>query len=157
LRTIGPHELKERFPKLVQGSFERKSNATARYNCIAFAAGDERHWWEAGANGGRYYWPPSIRQSTTVDGVAEIFTAKGFELTNNRDVESGYEKVAIYVSMDDFEFSHIAVSDGTVWKSKLGKGQDIEHCSLDVLEGDQKDEYGIVDRILRNPLKGDKK
>ena len=49
--------------------------------------------------------------------------------------------------------SRVAKSDGRVWKSKLGKGQDIEHFSLDVLEGNEADEYGIVERILRRPLK----
>jgi hypothetical protein len=66
--------------------------------------------------------------------------------------ESGYEKIAIYASLEDLEFSHVARSDGRVWKSKLGKGQDIEHYSLHVLEGDQADEYGIVERVLRKPI-----
>lgn len=37
--------------------------------------------------------------------------------------------------------------------SKLGRCQDIEHSSLDLLEGDQHWEYGIVERILRRPIK----
>jgi hypothetical protein len=50
------------------------------------------------------------------------------------------------------EFSHIARCDGKVWKSKLGKGQDIEHNSLAVLEGDQADEYGLVDRVMKRAI-----
>jgi hypothetical protein len=84
--------------------------------------------------------------------VTQIFTALGFQLTSNHNVELQYEKVAIYVSLEDLEFSHIAWSDGLVWKSKLGSGQDIDHYTLDVLEGDQIDEYGIVDRVLRKPI-----
>ena len=135
-------------------TYDKKSDATARYNCIAFVAGDERHWWEAEGNGGRYYWPPFIRRSTTVETVSRIFISEGFEITDNREIEPGHEKIAIYTSLDTFEFSHIAKSDGRVWKSKLGKGQDIEHYSLDVLEGDQADEYGIVECILRRPKAG---
>jgi hypothetical protein len=36
--------------------------------------------------------------------------------------------------------------------SKLGSGQDIHHYSLDVLEGNEKDEYGVVDVILRKAI-----
>lgn len=155
MRTISPDELRKRFPKLAPGTFEPKSKATGRYNCVGFAAEDERHWWEAGCNGGRYYWPPRPhRQITDVAGVAEIFTAQGFEPTDNREIEPGYEKIAIYSSLDTLEFTHIARSDGQVWKSKLGKGQDIHHFSLDVLEGDQEDEYGIVEVVLRRALPG---
>jgi len=73
--------------------------------------------------------------------------------TNNRTVEFGYTKVAIYVELEDVEtYSHVAISDGLEWKSKLGKGQDIAHDSLDLLEGDQADEYGLVAIILRKPI-----
>jgi hypothetical protein len=82
-----------------------------------------------------------------------MFTVQGYKPTKNRKVEPGYEKVAIYVDLTDMLPSHVAVSDGRVWKSKLGKGQDIYHSSLDVLEGTEKDEYGIVERVLKRPIK----
>jgi hypothetical protein len=118
---------------------------------MAFANGDERHFWEPNRPGGRYYWPPDIKQDNTVDAWEQVFLNKGYERTDDRKVEAGFEKVAIYVGLDDMLASHVAISDGYVWLSKLGKGQDISHSSLDVLEGDQEDEYGIVDRILRRP------
>lgn len=128
------------------------SKATARYNCIAFAAGDERHWWQGELHGGRYYWPPHLRKTTDVETVSQIFTSDGFTFTGNQESEPGFEKIAIYVSLEDLEFSHIARSDGHIWKSKLGKGQDIHHYSLAVLEGDDADEYGIVERVLRRAI-----
>jgi hypothetical protein len=128
------------------------SKATPRYNCIAFVVGDERHWWEGECNGGRYGWFLGLPRKTDVKTLVRAFTERGYELTDNRNIEPGYEKVAIYVNADDLEFSHIAHSDGVVWKSKLGKGQDIHHYSLDVLEGDEIDEYGIVDKVLRKPI-----
>lgn len=152
MRTITPRELNGRFPKLVAGAFLPTSKATPRYNCIAFAAGDERHWWQGERNGSRYYWPYGFPRTTDVKTVARIFKERGFELTENRDVESGFEKIAIYADIDDLEFSHIARSDGTVWTSKLGSGQDIHHFSLDVLEGNEMDEYGVVDSVYRRPL-----
>jgi hypothetical protein len=152
LRTLGPEELQTKFPKLVSGSYQRKSLSTPRYNCVGFANKDERHWWEAGRYGGRFYWPPHVKQSNTVDVIAQIFISDGYTLTDNQEIEPGWEKIAIYVSLEDMEFSHVARSDGEVWKSKLGKGQDIDHHSLSVLEGDNGDEYGIVDRILKRRI-----
>jgi hypothetical protein len=69
--------------------------------------------------------------------------------TDSRENEAGFEKIAIYVDLTDMLPSHIARSDGVAWKSKPGKLQDIEHLSLDLLEGDQYWEYGIVERILK--------
>jgi hypothetical protein len=103
--------------------------------------------------GGAYYWPPGIRQSDDLESWVEMFLVEGYEPTANREVEPGFEKVAIYVDLGDLLPSHVAVSDGRVWKSKLGKGQDIFHSSLDILEGIEKDEYGIVERVFRRPLK----
>lgn len=153
LRTITSVELQARFPKLGAGNYKRASLATARYNCLAFACGDERKWWEP-QPGGRFYWPPNAQRDTSLTTVTRIFTADGYAETNDRNIEAGYLKAAIYVDMQDFDtYSHVAMSDGVVWKSKLGKGQDIEHDSLDLLEGDQKDEYGIVATILRKAIR----
>jgi hypothetical protein len=153
LRNLTPEELRSKLPKLLPDNHETKSKATPRYNCVAFANGDERHWWEPGLFGGAYYWPPNIKQSDELESWVEMFTVQGYKPTKNRKVEPGYEKVAIYVDLTDMLPSHVAVSDGRVWKSKLGKGQDIYHSSLDVLEGTEKDEYGIVERVLKRPIK----
>ncbi len=81
-----------------------------------------------------------------------MFTRQGYELTEDRNIEAGFEKIAIYVDLEDMAPGHVAKSDGIAWKSKLGRYQDIEHASLDLLEGDQYWEYGIVERILRRPI-----
>jgi len=66
--------------------------------------------------------------------------------------EGGFEKVAIYVDLD-LSPTHVAkqLPSGR-WKSKLGKGHDIEHDTVDALEGDQMDEYGIVAQYLRRRI-----
>ena len=152
VRTITPVELQARFPKLGGGNYKRASLATARYNCLAFACGDERKWWEP-RPGGRFYWPPNAQKDTSLATVTRIFIADGYVETAYRNVEAGYLKAAIYVDLEDIDtYSHVAMSDGAVWKSKLGKGQDIEHDSLDLLEGNQEAEYGIVATILRKAI-----
>lgn len=151
MRNLTPAELQAKFPKLNSGNHQHKSNATPRYNCMAFANNDERTWWEAGMHGGRYSWPSKVPD--TLEGWVKIFTEQGYEITPNREIEPGFEKVAIYVDLADMLPAHVAKSDGHVWKSKLGRCQDIDHSSLDLLEGDQHWEYGVVDRILRRPVK----
>ena len=118
---------------------------------MAFANHDERHWWEAGRFGGRYVWPE--KTPDTLEGWTDIFVKQGFEVTNFREIEKGFEKVAIYIDFSDMRPGHVAFSDGVVWRSKLGRSVDIEHASLDLLEGDQNWEYGIVERVLRRPIK----
>jgi hypothetical protein len=117
---------------------------------MAFVNGDERHRWEFGRYGGRFYWPDGLGDS--VDDWAEIFIRQGYAVTDvtDRDAEPGYEKMAIYV--DRKGASHVAMSDGTSWKSKLGSYQDIEHATLDLLEGFEKCEYGSVVVILKRKL-----
>ena len=117
---------------------------------MAFANGDERHWWEPAMNGGRYYWPIYAKNRDTLAAWIEVFTGAGYERSDNHDAEPGYEKVAIYVDLDLIP-THVAASDEDGWKSKLGKGQDIWHATLESLEGNQEDEFGIVECVLRRP------
>jgi hypothetical protein len=120
---------------------------------VAFANDDDRHWWQAHCHGGRFYWPPNVRHEDSLEAWIELFVSEGYEPTDNREVEADFEKVAIFVDLNDMMPSHVAKSDGRVWKSKLGRGQDIEHSKLDVLEGGECDEYGIVDRIFKRALR----
>jgi hypothetical protein len=151
MRNLTAHELEAKLPKLTGHNYRKTSDASARYNCMSFANDRDRQWWEAGLHGGRYYWPPNTPD--TLDGWVKIFTDDGYEITTVREVEAGFEKVAIYVDLKDTLPSHVAKSNGSVWKSKLGRYQDIEHSTLDLLEGDTLWEYGVVERILRRPVK----
>lgn len=151
MRNLTPSQIEEKWPKLRRDNHAVTSRATGRYNCMAFANDQQRRWWQAGLQGGRFYWPHKI--ADTLEGWVEIFTRQEYELTDNRDIEPGFEKIAIYVDLGDMLPGHVAKSDGRCWKSKLGRFQDIEHASLELLEGDDNCEYGIVERILRRPLK----
>jgi hypothetical protein len=151
VRNLTPEELQKKWPKLRPGNHAVKSHATRRYNCVAFGSKDERHWWESGIYGGGIFWPAGIPD--TLDGWVEIFSRGGYEITTSRNVEAGFEKIAIYVSPHDGRPEHLAICDGLSWKSKLGRYQDIEHATLDLLEGQQECEYGTVGKILRRSIK----
>lgn len=64
-----------------------------------------------------------------------------YKVCESGSLESGIEKIAIYVD-DSGIPQHVArqLQDGT-WTSKLGKEEDIQHNLLEALEGDL---YGKV-------------
>ena len=149
-RTLG--ELQKLFPKLRIGdNFQHTSEATPGYNCVGFANGDSSKWWQFGIRGGGYYWPVDL--GDTLEAWVELFAREGYSPAENGEIEPGVEKIAIYANLKDFSPSHVAKSDGTTWKSKLGRLQDISHVSLDLLEGPGDNDYGFVQRILQRPLK----
>jgi hypothetical protein len=128
---------------------------------MAYVNGDERRWWEHPSEAGygrsfrrKNYWPPHfVRFGTTLEAWVAIFEAQGYVSTENYENEVGFDKIAIYVKLANLSPSHVAKSDGRVWKSKLGKGHDIEHASLELLEGEQEDEYGIVAQVLKKEIR----
>jgi hypothetical protein len=74
----------------------------------------------------------------------------GFRVCETADLETDVVKIAIYVDRDSLP-SHVArqTRNGT-WKSKLGiRGKDIEHDSLELLEGYEQDEYGQVAKLMK--------
>jgi len=151
LRNLTPEEFQKKWPKLRPDNYRQASHASPSYNCLAFVNGDERHNWEFGRYGGRFFWPEGVPD--TLEGWTEIFFRQGYAVTDatDRDAELGYEKIAIYEEPEGYY--HVAMSDGTSWKSKLGAYQDIEHQTLYLLEGSQNCEYGKVVVILKRKSK----
>jgi len=126
-------ELEEDCPGLANSSYEISSPRDPRYNCVAFAVGDTtQFWYDANVSG--YYWPPGTPSADTLDGWVKVFADHGYSETPDSSLEPDYEKVAIYVSADGPE--HVARQKASgVWTSKMGKGHDIDHPTLAVLEG----------------------
>ena len=122
------------FAKLSTDGYTRTSDATPDYNCIAWAAGDNTQWWEPDTSN-LGYWPPGVERKRTVRAYRAAFAAIGYAPCRMPDLESGYEKIAIYVSNNPKIPQHAArqLPNGK-WTSKLGFGDDIEH-TLDSLNG----------------------
>lgn len=130
--------LKRDFPKLNWQTFKEKSEATFKYNCIAFAVCDESQpWWP---NRDDHYWPSEeegIPQKETVAAfIAAYGTKRYFACGKDDSLEVGFEKIAIYANPETQKPTHAARqrSDGGWW-SKLGGGIDIWHDSLAELTG----------------------
>jgi hypothetical protein len=148
-------KLRRLFPKLFGGQYGLTSGRTKRYNCIAWALGQNDAWWEASLDG---YWPKGIPDDGSVQAAIQLFESFGFACTHLGDVgfEIGVLKVAIYGDGGSYTHAARQLPSGR-WTSKIGRLQDIEHDSLDALTSvanrigtDADQAYGVLVQIMRN-------
>ena len=119
------------FPNLRSQGFTVAEPPSDRYNCIAYAAGDNNRWWEYTR---RHYWPSYATRSARIESLQEVFAGLGFEECDDGSIEPGYQKVALYE--DDGEYQHASIQmPSGAWRSKMGEGPVIEHFSPDSLSG----------------------
>ena len=135
------------FPDLGRSDYKVTSDESPEYNCIAWAAGDTSRWWWPISP---YYWPPEVPMEESLESFQIVFESMGYLECGTSALEQGYTKIAIYVN-NVGEPTHAArqLDDGN-WTSKLGTWEDIEHDSLQTLEGSAS-LYGTVALILRRP------
>lgn len=133
------------FPNLQGSSYGITSPATPDYNCIAWAAGDTARWWWP--NPLFSYWPQGAPLEETLAAFVQAFATLGFIPCDDDTVESGFEKIAIYVNSQGKPTHAARQLPNGRWSSKLGKQVDIEHS----LVGLTNSEYGSVARILKRP------
>jgi hypothetical protein len=136
---------RQAFPNLEKEGWQQTSAASEKYNCIAWAAGQQAQWWWP-YHHPVYYWPEGVPRELSVDRFVQAFASVGLEPCEHEDLEPGFEKVAIFAI--DRKPTHAArqLPDGQ-WTSKLGKNIDITH-SLRGLEGPV---YGQVAGYLKRP------
>ncbi len=144
-------QLEQDFPKLTGGGYSIQSPEDSAYNCVAFAVGNLTQTWQwMPYRTGGYYWPPGIEGDGSIQDWIKVFTIHGYRVCNDGTFEKGLEKVALYVDAEGVP-THVAKQDITTgkWMSKLGKtGHDIDHISLEVLAGFERDEYGRVAQYM---------
>jgi hypothetical protein len=106
-------------------SWKKSSEPSIEYNCIAWALGFNHIWMWPSEN---YAWPRPTPSIVTIQEFIEIFALFGYEQCNTEIYESGYDKIALYVTFDE-QPQHAARQRGTdgIWESKLGSGIDITH------------------------------
>jgi len=135
-------DIENDFPQLRGGSYLPTNPPDPAYNCVAWAVGDTKNFWQLADVGG-YYWPPGVPD--TADGWMEIFRLHGYAETDDPSLDLVWEKIAIYIDAEGSP-QHVARQKASGrWTSKLGSGRDIEH-DLDALEGDM---YGKVCVIMQ--------
>jgi hypothetical protein len=121
-------DLERLFPGLALDACVVSSAESTAYNCIAWAVGEAHRWWQPGV-----YWP--LPPGDDLADLIRLFAALGYMACDNEDLESGYEKVALYAD-DAGEWTHAArqLPDGW-WTSKLGQSVDIRHRTPGALAG----------------------
>jgi hypothetical protein len=132
----------EAFPRLSASRYTLTSVATPRYNCIAWAAGDDRRfWWPSPSP--FFYWPPDAPREPTIQAFVAAFGLFGYMVCSKEDCEEGIEKVAVF-ALDGVP-THAArqLPEGS-WTSKLGSQLDLSH-ELRAVEGPL---YGQVAVLL---------
>jgi hypothetical protein len=162
IRNLSKEKIISLFPLLgFDTNFAITSDASASYNCIAWAFEETGVWMEPGAMWRTpqvdvtYFWPADAEESSEITGIINIFKQRGYNICETWEHEAGYEKVALYVRSWTTRFSHasreLTVGDSCgVWTSKLGKGNDICHSSPYFLEGILYGEiYCIMKRISK--------
>jgi hypothetical protein len=147
--TMRDLDLEADCPGLLTGQYEIKSPRDTKYNCVAFAVGDTKHfWYDAGITG--YYWPPGTPSADTLEGWIKVFADHGYQDAADDSLEPEYEKIAIYATHETPE--HVARQKASgVWTSKMGRGHDIDHATLAALEGET---MGKVIKIMKRRCQG---
>ena len=99
-----------------------------------------------------YYWPPKAFRSEGIEGLVGAFQEIGYEQCRGKSIETGFEKVALYVDQDGF-WTHAAKQrTGGEWTSKLGDCGDIHHRTPHAVASTL---YGQVMYYMRRPVMQD--
>ena len=138
--------LEDVFPGLRGQPYRIQSPRDDRYNCIAFAAGDDRNWWWPDA-AGEDTWPAGVARTETVDAFRDAFATLGYVVCAGDQLEPGYEKVVLFALIGVPKHAARQLPSGR-WISKLGPSEDIEH-GLHDLTGSV---YGAVVLVLKRPV-----
>ena len=136
--------LRRAFPAL--RDYSLTSPKEQRYNCIAWAAGDDAQWWWPDPRTD-HYWPTEAPTERSVTAFIVAFNSLGYEPCADGSLDVGFEKVGIYESSSGVEHMARQLPTGR-WTSKLGGAEDIEHATPTELEGIQ---YGTVVQYMRRP------
>lgn len=137
------------FPGLQGSGYQITSPKDDTYNCIAWAAGDTGTWWWPNP-GPKQFWPAGARAEESLAAFQEAFATLGYSTCSGEELESDYEKIALFADAQGFPLHAAGQLPNGRWTSKLGELEDIEHA-LRNLEGV---EYGSVVVILNRPLAG---
>ena len=145
-----PLNIEARLPNLHwPDDYTKESERDRRYNCIAWASGSNtvRYWPKVRG----YRWPENISQAETPEAFTQFFSIQGYEACHIPDLEAGFEKIAIYTSGNDVLHAAKQLTSGH-WISKLGEQEDIEHKSLQNIEGGNGLwDYGQASIFMRRP------
>lgn len=138
-------------PYLNDANCVKTSERDPIYNCIAWAAGDDKRWWWPSTRRGVSYWPQGVPREETVDAFVAAYATKGFRECADGALESGVEKITLFARMErgmvipTHATRQLASGD---WSSKMGPLEDISHTTADAPRGPM---YGLPVCYLARP------
>jgi hypothetical protein len=140
--------LERKFPKIKDAGYRVTSAETEDYNCIAWTIGRDDIWlWPIPK---QIPWPIDIKRDEKLSTFIDFYQMFGYDISENEELESGYEKIAIYMNPETEIVTHGArQTELGKWSSKLGPYKDIEHSTLESLTGP---DYGIVAIIMKRKI-----
>lgn len=147
-----PLDIEARFPNLKRSEYRKTSEKNIVYNCIAHAAEVDTLWWWPSDDIG-VYWPSGAQKEETIDSFVQAYAEIGYKSCDNREIEPGFCKIAIYVDEDGNPTHAARQLPCGEWTSKLGRSEDIQHRTLEAV-GDQHDGsigYGRVAVLMKRP------
>jgi len=105
---------------------------------------DNSQWWWPR----RGFWPCAVNPNDSVlDAFEALFSEQGWTETDDRTLETGFAKIALYAKNDVITHAARQLPTGE-WTSKLGKHVDLAH-KIDELDGPM---YGAVFRIYKKSI-----
>src|SRR5437899_10500914 len=130
------HLLESLFENLGEGGYDhdRVSPRSIEYNCLAWAAGDvQRRWWPIDLGG--WWWPPQLPKEETLENFIRAFESLGYTRCGHANLETGIEKVALFVDEQGVPTHAARQLESGAWTSKCGQLEDIEHKTLVNIQG----------------------
>lgn len=140
-------------PYLTDGTFDITSECSPTYNCIAWAAGDDKNWWWPAEDG---YWPEGAPREETIGAFVQAYQTLGYEICLDGALVVGWEKIAIFGSgrEGEEEPTHVALQlENGEWTSKMGPLEDIRHGDAEAVRGPL---YGRLICFMSRPRLGAK-
>jgi hypothetical protein len=130
---MSEQDIKIEFPGLAS-SFYITSPKDPDYNCIAWAANNNDLWWWPDRQSTKY-WPLGIERAETIDAFIKAYETIGYNVCDNGNLESGYDKIAIFVNDRNIPTHAARQLNNGHWTSKLGGWEDIEHYNVEGVAG----------------------
>ena len=124
------------FPNLKESDYQKTSDESEDYNCLAWAVHDNSKKWDPDELE-QNYWPPGVPREVEIEAFRAAFQTKGFEDCDDGSLEDGIEKLAIYATSNGKPTHAARQLENGKWTSKLGDCEDIEHETLDCLNGER--------------------
>jgi hypothetical protein len=141
--------LLELFPLLARAGYQITSPRNEDYNCIAWAAGDDKIcWWPVPLHVKDVFWPAGATRAETLGAFREAFATLSYVECDAADMEPDFEKIALFADANGMPLHAARQLPEGRWTSKLGELEDIEHALHD-LEGEA---YGTVVLLMKRDL-----